>query len=242
MTEENGVVAENSAQSYSQDAQGASEQAEKMLPQSQVDEIVKRAKSQAVSQYQKLHAEQPDYAQRKYGAQSQSTQAPASFDENNYRKIAAEEAQRMRDEIFQQAQSKQQEEQAQRIVQNFYQKVNANKESYEDFDKVTGDLNYQSFPNTVQILAEHVENAGDLLYEFGKDRMKLAQLELLANMSPNDAIAQAQRLSQAVKERKSAQDHAAQSPKEPLSKLPPNVNGGASNTMDWGELSRQWTA
>lgn len=244
MTEENGVVADTSAQSYSQDAQGASEQAEKMLPQSQVDEIVKRAKSQAVAQYQKLNAEQPEYAQRKYGEQSHAAQNNnvGSFDENSYRKIAAEEAQRMRDEIFQQAQQKQQEEQAQRIVQNFYQKVNANKESYEDFDRVTGDLNFQSFPNTVQILAEHVDNVGDLLYEFGKDRMKLAQLELLATMSPNDAIAQAQRLSNAVKERKSAQEQTANSPKDPLSKLQPNVNGSASNVMDWAELNRRWTA
>lgn len=248
MTEENGVVADRSVQSNSQDAHRASEQAEKMLPQSQVDEIVKRAKAQAVSQYQKLHVEQPEYAQRKYGDQGQvqpnqsMSGGQNSFDENSYRKIAAEEAQRMRDEIFQQAQSKQQEEQAQRIVQNFYQKVNANKDSYEDFDKVTGDLNFQSFPNTVQILAEHVENAGDLLYEFGKDRMKLAQLELLANMSPNDAIAQAQRLSNAIKERKTAQVQNANTPKDPLSKLQPNVNGGASNVMDWKELSRQWSA
>ena len=146
----------------------------------------------------------------------------------------------MRDDIFQQAQQKQQEEYAQRIVQNFWQKVTPAKEAYQDFDNVTGDLNLQSFPNTVQILAEHVENTGDMLYELGKDRLKLAQLEQLANMSPNDAIVQAQRLSKAIKERKESQN--AQNPKAPLSQLQPNVQGNTSGVMSWKDLERKWTA
>jgi hypothetical protein len=247
MTDVNGI----SAPAHSVDAvesgspvanYAAAEASEKMLPQSEVDKIVARAKNAAVENYKRLYTEQPQYAQQKYGdpvpayanAQSQSV------NEDNYRKIAAEEAQRMRDDIFNQAQQKQQEEYAQRIVQNFWQKVSPAKESYEDFDKVTGDLNLQSFPNTVQILAEHVENSGDMLYELGKDRLKLAQIEQLANMSPNDAIVQAQRLSNALKERKESQ--ATQTPKAPLSQLQPNVQGNASNVMSWKDLQRKWTA
>lgn len=222
----------------------AAEASEKMLPQSQVDEIVKRAKAHAVEQYKKLYSEQPEYAQRKYGdpvpAYEHQLSNRQTFDESTYRKIAAEEAQRMRDDIFQQAQQKQQEEYAQRIVQNFWQKVTPAKEAYQDFDNVTGDLNLQSFPNTVQILAEHVENTGDMLYELGKDRLKLAQLEQLANMSPNDAIVQAQRLSKAIKERKESQN--AQNPKAPLSQLQPNVQGNTSGVMSWKDLERKWTA
>jgi len=248
MTDGTGVAVENTAQSYSQGADNAAEQQEKLIPQSHVDEIVKRVKSQAVEQYKKLYSEQPEYAQRKYGdpapanAQANHNTSSGSYDEDRFRKMAAEEAQRMRDEIYQQAQEKQQEEQANKIVQSFYQKINASKDGYDDFDKVTGDLNFQSFPNTVQILAEYVDNSGDLLYEFGKDRMKLAQLEMLANMSPNDAIAQAQRLSTAIKERKAAQTQNTKNPRQPLSQLQPNVNGSAGNTLDWTELSRQWTA
>lgn len=216
------------------------EQQEKLLPQSQVNEIVKRAKEQAVEQYKKLYSEQPEYAQQKYGDPAPAFAQKPSFDESHYRKIAAEEAQRMRDEIFNQAQKRQQEEYAQNIVQKFVQKIEPAKSAYEDFDKVTGDLNLQPFPHVVQILAENIDNSGDLLYELGKDRLKLVQLEGLAERSRNDAIVHAQRLANAMKEHREANQSQAKNPKEPLSKLLPQVNGGATNTMDWKELSKQW--
>lgn len=243
MSELEGTSTVAAAENISQPAVNVHEQpAEKMLPQSQVDEIVKRAKSQAVENYKKLYTEQPEYAQKKYGDPAPVHAQHNSFNEDSYRKIAAEEAQRMRDEIFSQAQQRQQEEQAQRIVQKFYQKVSPAQEAYEDFDKVTGDMKLDAFPHTVQILAEHVENSGDLLYELGKDRLKLLQLEQLAQYSPNDAIAQAQRLSNAVKERKEAIAQAAKSPRDPLSRLQPNVNGTTANASDWKTLKRQWSA
>lgn len=215
---------------------------EKLLPQSQVSEIVKRAKQEAVEQYKRLYTEQPEYAQKKYGDPAPVyAQAQQNFDESHYRKIAAEEAQRMRDEIFNQAQKRQQEEYAQNIVQKFIQKIEPAKSAYEDFDKVTGDLNLQPFPHVVQILAENIDNSGDLLYELGKDRLKLVQLEGLAERSRSDAIVHAQRLAQAMKERREAQSSNSRSPQEPLSKMLPKVNGSATNTMDWKELSRQWT-
>jgi len=215
---------------------------EKLLPQSQVSEIVKRAKQEAVEQYKRLYTEQPEYAQRKYGDPAPVyAQAQPTINEDHYRKIAAEEAQRMRDEIFNQAQKRQEQEYAQNLVQKFIQKIEPAKSAYEDFEKVTGDLNLQPFPHVVQILAENIDNSGDLLYELGKDRLKLVQLEGLAERSRTDAIVHAQRLAQAMKERREAQTSNAKSPNEPLSKMLPKVNGGATNTMDWKELSRQWT-
>lgn len=224
-----------------QAAPSLQQEQEKLLPQSQVSELIKNAKHQAVEQYKKLYSEQPEYAQQKYGdpvpafAQKQPT-----IDETHYRKIAAEEAQRMRDAIFNEAQQRQQQEYAQNLVQKFVQKIEPAKSLYEDFDKVTGDLNLQPFPHVVQILAENIDNAGDLLYELSKDRLKLQQLEGLAERSRNDAIVQAQRLAHAMKERREATQSASKSPKEPLSKMLPQVNGSVSNTMDWKELSRQW--
>ena len=213
---------------------------EKLLPQSQVSELIKNAKVQAVEQYKKLYSEQPEYAQQKYGDPAPAFAQKPTIDESHYRKIAAEEAQRMRDEIFNQAQQRQQQEYAQNLVQKFVQKIEPAKSMYEDFDKVTGDLNLQPYPHVVQILAENIDNAGDLLYELSKDRLKLQQLEGLAERSRTDAIVQAQRLAQAMKERRESQTSASKSPKEPLSKMLPQVNGSATNTMDWKELSRQW--
>lgn len=225
-----------------QAAPSVQQEQEKLLPQSQVNDIVKRAKEQAVEQYKKLYSEQPEYAQQKYGdpAPAFAVKQP-TIDEGHYRKIAAEEAQRMRDEIFNQAQKRQQEEYAQNLVQKFVQKIEPAKSQYEDFDKVTGDLNLQPFPHVVQILAENIDNSGDLLYELGKDRLKLVQLEGLAERSRSDAIVHAQRLAQAMKERREATTSQSKKPNEPLTKMLPQVNGSATNAMDWKELSRQWT-
>ena len=225
-----------------QAAPSVTQEQEKLLPQSQVSEIVKRAKQEAVEQYKRLYTEQPEYAQQKYGDPSPvyAQRNNQTIDESHYRKIAAEEAQRMRDEIFNQAQKRQEQEYAQNLVQKFIQKIEPAKSAYEDFEKVTGDLNLQPYPHVVQILAESIENSGDLLYELAKDRLKLQQLEGLAERSRTDAIVQAQRLAHAMKERREAQVSASKSPKEPLSKMLPQVNGSATNTMDWAELSRQW--
>lgn len=225
-----------------QAAPSVQQEQEKLLPQSEVNEIVKRAKNQAVEQYKKLYSEQPEYAQQKYGDSAPAFAArQPTFDETHYRKIAAEEAQRMRDDIFNQAQKRQQEEYAQNLVQKFVQKIEPAKSLYEDFEKVTGDLNLQPYPHVVQILAENIDNAGDLLYELSKDRLKLNQLEGLAERSRSDAIVHAQRLAQAMKERREATKTQTTNPREPLTKMLPQVNGSTNNTMDWKELTSRWT-
>jgi len=202
---------------------------ERSFRQSEVNEIVKKAKYGAVEDYKRLSAEQPNYAQQKYGSdnvdrrdQHINTGTP-NLDENHYRKIAAEEAQRLRDQWMTEARSKSEAEQAQRIVQNFWNKISPGKEKYEDFEKVTGDIEYARFPNVVQLLADHIDNSHDVLYEMGKDRIKMAQLEQLALMSPRDAISHAQRLSQSLKDNDAAGK--IRSPNEPLSQVRPSNTG-----------------
>lgn len=217
-------------------AQSTQGQSERTFRQDEVSDIVKRAKQDAVDSYRRLQSEQPQYWQQKYGdsgqPQGQQTQ-PANvpgqqntFGEENYRKIAAEEAQRLRDEWVKEAQTKSQEEMAQRTVQNFWNKVAAGKEKYQDFDQVTGDIQYARFPNVVQLLADYVDNSHDVLYELGKDRIKMANLESLALMSPQDAVIQAKRLSQSIKDNESAGKQRI--PNEPLSQLRPS-NAGTDN-------------
>lgn len=205
---------------------------ERTYRQSEVTDIVKRERGEAVERYRRLQTEQPEYVAQKYGDAGRSQPQPAQsghLDENRYRQIAAEEAQRLRDQWTQDAQTRNQEELAQRTVQNFWSKVNAGREKYEDFDKVTGDIQYASFPNVVQLLADYVDNSGDVLYELGKDRIKMANLESLAMMSPKDAIVQAQRLAESVKQNATARN--VRIPNEPLSQLRPSNTGADNGVM-----------
>lgn len=197
---------------------------ERVFKQSEVNEIVKRAKNDAVETYRRIQTEQPQYAQQKYGDAPSSHKA--QFDEDHYRKIAGEEAKRLFEGVRQDALRQSQEDAAKRTVQNFYAKTSRGKEKYQDFDQVTGDVDLGRFPNVVQLVADFVDNPEDFFYELGKDRMRLVQLEILARESPNDAISYSKRFSQSIKENQNAVNikHA----KEPLSQMRPS-NIGTDN-------------
>lgn len=233
----------SSSQPVSQPAQTATE--ERRFNQSDVDSIVKRVKHEAVDTYRRQQSEQPQYAQQKYGETAQSSQLygqqtsnPTQFDDTRYRQIAAEEAQRLRDQWLQDAQTKTQEDYAQRTVSNFFTKINTGKEKYQDFDKVTADIEYGRFPNVVQLLAEHVDNSSGVLYELGKDRIKMANLEVLAEKSPRDAIVQAQRLSQSIRDNEAA--GSTHFPNEPLSQMKPTNTGTDSGQLTIADFRKKY--
>ena len=216
---------------------------ERTFRQSEVTDIVKRERNEAVDRYQRLQREQPEYAAQKYGdvARQQQPQ-PASqsghVDEGRYRQIAAEEAQRLRDQWTQEAQTRNQEELAQRTVQNFWGKVNAGREKYEDFDKVTGDIELAAFPNVVQLLADYVDNSGDILYSFGKDLSKLELLESMAFRSPRSAIKEVQRLAESLKQNDAAKN--VRHPNEPLSQLRPSNTGVDNGVMSVSDYRKKY--
>jgi hypothetical protein len=213
---------------------------ERTFRQSEVTDIVRRERQEAVDRYQRLQREQPQYAAQKYGesVSQQPAQPGNSFDESHYRKIAAEEAQRLRDNWIRDAEERHQNEEAQNTVQQFWNKVAAGKEKYQDFDKVTGDIQYASFPNVVRLLAGYIDNSGDVLYELGKDRIKMANLESLALMSPKDAIVQAQRLAQSLKDNESAGK--VRLPNEPLSQMKPSISGMDSGALSVGDYRKKY--
>lgn len=213
---------------------------ERTFKQSEVTDIVRRERNEAVDRYQRLQREQPEYAAQKYGQPPSAQQQPGHFDEGHYRKIAAEEAQRLRDQWMQDAQSKYEQEQAQNTVKNFWEKVNTGREKYQDFDKVTGDIELSAFPNVVRMLAHAVENSGDVLYSLGQDLSKLELLESMAHRSPQSAIKQIQRLAKSLADNDAASK--VRVPNEPLSQLRPSNTGmgnpGALSVSDYRKKHR----
>lgn len=192
--------------------------AEKMLRQSEVNEIVGRrsqeAAQRAVEQYKRsMEATQQTYSQ-------------PEMSEKRFRELAAEEAQRLHEKQRSEWQERNEAEQAQRIVRNFWDKLEAGKQKYEDFDKVTGNIEYQRFPNTVHMLAEMVDNPHDVLYELAKNRSKLAQIEMTAREFPQEAIYDLKRLADSIKSNESAASY--KTPNAPLSQQRPTNTGADS--------------
>jgi hypothetical protein len=227
----------NSNPSIAQDApQTAME--ERSFRQSEVNDIVKRAKNDAVETYKRLHAEQPQYAQQKYGDSNSQPNVNNSNSDDNYRKIAAEEAKRHFEAVRQDALRQSQDEQAKRTVQNFFAKTGKGREKYQDFDQVTGDVDLGRFPNVVQLLGEFIDNSDEVFYELGKDRIKMANLENLAERSPNDAIVQAKRLSQSIKDNQSATN--VRQPREPLNQMKPSNFGTDKGALSVGDYRKKY--
>lgn len=209
---------------------------ERLFSQSELDVIVKRAKNEAVDRDRRARE------QTSYGDVSQRMDhAPNDRNEDAIRKIVAEETQRQREAFEQQTRQRTEQEQAQNIVNKFWNKISVGKEKYQDFEKVTGDIEYARFPNTVQLLADHIDNASDVLYELGKDRFKMAQLESLSYLSPRDAVIQAQRLANSIKENEEASK--MKLPNEPLSQMRPSTTGlGTESSNSFRDLRAKYRA
>jgi hypothetical protein len=213
---------------------------ERTFRQSEVTDIVKRERHEAVDKFRRQQVEQPQYVAQKYGDVGIHPPQPvqSGLDENQYRRIAAEEAQRLRDVWVQDAQTKHQEDMAHRTVQNFQAKVTQGKEKYSDFEKVIGDIEFASFPNVVQLLGDHIENGHDVLYELGKDLAKMEILESMAMRSPRAAILQAQRLAASLKANEEAGN--VKMPREPLSQLRPSNTGLDSGAMSVSDYRKKY--
>lgn len=211
-----------------------SERNERTFNQSEVSDIVKRAKYGAVEDYKRMVSERPDYVREKNGDSNSSP----SYNEDTYRKIAAEEIQRFRDQWTNEANEKNQQVDAQKLVQEFWNKVLPGRERYQDFDQVVGDIEFARFPNVVQLLARYVDNSDAVLYEMGKDRFKMAQLEQLALLSPKDAIVQAQRLSQSIKDRDNGSNERIANP--PLGQLRPSNTGTDNGAMSVRDFRKKY--
>jgi hypothetical protein len=219
-----------------------SAESERTFRQSEVNEIVKKAKYGAVEDFKRLRDQQPEYAQNKYAEPVATPQQHAQAPEADMQRIAQAEILRMRSEWEREAQEKAQADMGQRIANDFLSKMNTGKEKYEDFDKVIGDpRSYGRFPSVVHILSQYVDNAADVLYELrkhGDDR--LVRLEMTARDPQffDEAISQAQRLSQALKDNQAASK--MRLPNEPLSQMRPSNAGTDTGVMGVKDLRRKY--
>lgn len=228
---------------------------ERTFRQSEVNDLVGRARNEAVERYKRessmaSHQGHPNQ-QPNYGVPNQGynpgyqpgynpgyqppQQAPQpqynGMSENEYRRIAAEEARRSRNEWLDQSRVQQQEQDAQRIASEFFTKIQAGKSAIPDFDKVMGDLDLGSIPYHVQ-LANMVDNTAEVMFELAQNPAKIGQLQSLididvrAGRQPRLALTEMKRLSQSIKDNASAKKF--QAPNNPLGQLPPS-NAGTGN-------------
>jgi hypothetical protein len=209
---------------------------EKMLPQSKVNALIGQARQEgaarAVEEYRRS---QPESAPQQPSYRESSSQP----DETRFRQLAAEEAHRLRDQWVAETQQRHDEETAHQIVKGFYDKIEPGKQKYDDFDKITGDLELRRFPNIVQMLSQQIDNSHDVLYELGKNRAKLAQIEMTARDFPQEALYDLRRLSESVKKNDEVSGH--RNVNAPLNQQrPSNVGTDSGGILSMRDLKAKY--
>jgi hypothetical protein len=99
------------------------------------------------------------------------------------------------------------------------------KDRYSDFDEVMTDFEPTAFPQ-VALLAAHLENTPDVMYELAKNPNKLVQINTLAERSPKMAERMLKELSDSIIKNQEAVENTVL-PKAPLSRLKSSTTVGA---------------
>lgn len=216
-------VTEQPAQEQSVQAAQANE---RLFKQSELNEIVGRAKHDAVETFKRQQAQQ---GQQQSNAPAQQQYSNRALSEDDVRRLTSEELTRQREDWERQTLERQHADAAQKIVNSYKDKISAGKDKYQDFETVTGSVDMRYYPNVVQLLAEHVDNAHDILYDLAQNRYKLNNLEAICERTPQDAIYEIRRLSDSIKANESVSQ--MKTSNAPLSQQKPSAG------LDSGVLS-----
>jgi hypothetical protein len=213
--------------------QSAQLNAERLFKQSELNEIVGRAKHEAVESFKRQNAPQqsaPNY--------QQPTNSQRALSEDDVERLTTEELGRQREEWERQSLEKKHADEAQRIVGAYKDKIAAGRDKYQDFEAVTSNVDMRYYPNVVQLLAEHVDNSADILYDLAKNRTKLGNLEFMCGHNPQDAIYEIKRLAESIKQNESSSQ--IRSSNSPLSQQRPSNTGTDSGALSMTDLKRKY--
>lgn len=215
--------------------QAQSQSTERIFKQSELNEIVGRAKHEAVESFKRQQTQQQQ------PSQNHESQTVRGLSEDDVRRLTGEELTKHRDNWSRETQERADAEAAQRIVSSYKEKIAAGKEKYEDFEAVTNNVDMRYYPNVVQLLAEYVDNSSDVLYELAKNRTKLHQIESVCAHNPQDAIYEIRRLADSIK----ANDQSSQMKHAhvPLSQQrPSNTGTDSGSSLSIRDLKRKYRA
>lgn len=217
------VAPDNTQQSITE------QQQEKLLPQSQVNDIVGNAKREAAQRAVENYKAQLARESEDSYSQNQHPSNDYRLNPEEVRKYAEEEVKKHFSQIQEDMHRRSNEELAQRIVKDFSEKIASGPEKYQDFSQVTSDVNMGDYTGVVQLLATHVDNADDVLYHLAQNRLKLGNLEDSFNRRPNEAIFEIKRLSKSLKENQQASQ--MRTANSPLSQQRPSQFGTDSGRV-----------
>lgn len=202
-----------------------SESSEKMIPQSHVDAIVKKAKLDAEEKArrelrQEIEAQRSQEMQGMQANNQPQSAASSSVDANEIRRQAQEGAiSELERRQAEQAEAKQLQE----MAAQYYKKMESVPELFEDLAKFNDDFT-KEFPE-IALFAGTLENTAHVLKELDENPHKLAAIHGFTKSAPNRAIAELKKLDSSITANRAAGSN-AKTTNEPLSKLKSSNIGG----------------
>jgi len=193
---------------------------EKMVPQSRVDHYVQDAWHRG---YSKANSEREKQ-------QPQQSNVQANNHEDFDAKLEAKLNEKLQ-AIQDKAVRDQQEMQWQSLANDFAQKIPNARAKYQDFDQKLEQIGgFNSISHLIPAV-NSLDNATDIVYELINNPSKIGNITSLAQLNPQLAIAELQRLSQSLKRNDEAKNQ--RYPDEPLSPLSHSNTGkdSGSNTI-----------
>lgn len=228
MEQESLPVQESGMTEGTQSHTESSAQSERMIPQSQVNEIVGRVRKETAERASRVTASAPTLAQHD----------PVGYNPDQYRDIAREEANKVFQSKADTYRQQVNEEQGQRFAQQFISKLEAGKSKYSDFDTVVGNLPFANMTHIVQ-LADGVDNTAEVMYELGNNVGKIGHLTSLYQVDPSLARTEMQKLSASIKANESAKhERTAQDPLSQIKSSPIKSDDGSMSVTDYMKMFR----
>lgn len=218
------------------DSTDVEQAAEKMLSQSEVNNLIGRAKADA--QAKARQQAEAEFQQRLEKLQAQKQEAEAHGDDT--RDIDVDSLYQQVHERFQNEMQQKQLEQHMSEVANAYElKMSNGAKDYEDFDDVIKEFNPAEFPQIVYLVSG-MDNAADIVYELSKNPQKLATVDYLAQRSPQKAQSELRRIGQSIATNKAAIAEESQAQTQaPLDRLKSSSKTGSNGQLSVGDLRSQ---
>jgi hypothetical protein len=212
---------------------------EKLLRQSEVNDIVGRVKHES---YEKGKTEAQAEWQRNQSQTSQNTSqnnqqtigGMSQMTPDEIRKLVKEASKEASLQTYQEAE---QQVAAQKIVGEFVGKINRGKDRYSDFEQVVSPLQLQTIPQIVA-LSNKFDNTEDIIYDLGKYPAKVAPLVTLAAIAPHLAEIEMRKLSEDIKSNQNSANK-EQNVREPHSQMKPSNIGNDNGAHSISDLRKQ---
>lgn len=234
-----GVMQNNDAgQSQETASSTAPKEGEKLLKQSEVNDIVKSVK-QKTEERTRANILAESYATAQSAKENNLTKPNGSNNAQVDRTLTGNELseERVRQMVSEESQRISNESIANQIANDFQQKIIAAKEKYPDIDEAVGQLNLASIPH-LAVWANSLDNTADVIYEISKHPSKFANLLTLSQAAPHLAVMEMQKLSESIKKNQQATDQHKQA-NEPLDQIKPSTTGTDNGSMSVADFKKQ---